>query len=80
MIVNTLPATNLITQSQEIAKNEFIVGDRAQIVYLPSKNGAEIKIPALVREVLRDGYRVDTDFQGGIKVKVKDLIQVQELI
>lgn len=51
----------------------FKVGDRAQIVHLPTKNGSEIKIPVMVQEVLRDGYRVDTEFQRGIKVKSRHL-------
>lgn len=55
----------------------FKVGDRAQIVHLPTRNGDEIKIPALVREVLHDGYRVDTDFQLYIKVKSIDLALIR---
>lgn len=51
----------------------FKVGDRSQIIHLPTRNGSEIKIPALVREVLPNGYIVDTGFQQKIYVKLKDL-------
>lgn len=49
------------------------VGDRAQLVHLPTRIGPEIVFPATVRKVLQDGYLIDTDHQQGIKVKLKDL-------
>jgi hypothetical protein len=57
----------------EPKKIEISVGDHAQLVHLPHRSGPEIKIPAVVREVLRDGYMIDTENQKGIKVRLKDL-------
>ena len=62
----------MITETEKPVVS-FKVGDRAQIVHLPYKNGAEIKIPAVVRQVLSGGYVIDTEFQQGIKVKSKHL-------
>jgi hypothetical protein len=62
-----------ITDTIERPNVRFKAGDRAQLVHLPHRSGSEIKIQALVREVLCDGYVIDTENQSGIKVKLKDL-------
>jgi len=72
LIRNINKTLSLLTKKNDFAR--FAVGDRAQIIHLPTRNGEQIKIPALVREVLPDGYRVETEFQMNIKVKLKDLI------
>ncbi|CAG5072919.1 hypothetical protein DYBT9623_04456 [Dyadobacter sp. CECT 9623] len=56
---------------REIAR--FNIGDCAELVHLPHRTGQEIRIPVTVRQVVRDGYVVDTENQKGINVDRKAL-------
>lgn len=51
----------------------FQVGDKVLLTHLPRQSGEEMTFPATVRQVFDGYYLIDTDYQKGIKVKVKDL-------
>lgn len=58
-------------------KDHPLLNKPIEWVYTPTRTGDDIIVTAVVREVLNDGFLIDTENQKGVKVRSKDVREKQ---